>query len=141
MFTFKFLKGTGLILTGAVVMSAILYLGMAVSSAFGSFNEYILCGIFGAVYSIIVLLPRYEFALKLKVSMKLYLLCTTFVPALLFDLSCTLFHAFTGDISLFDKASELSFYLILISLAFTTAAVIVLAVELLRFFKIFLVKR
>lgn len=137
MFINKLLKCLGLFLISIVFLTIILYLTAIVCLTFEIFNEYVLCCFLGILYSIIVLLSGIKLINKIRISFKFYLLFTTFLPALIFDVSYIFLRSSNRTVSIFDgNISEIMYYFTFMCFTFSVAAIVVAIIELLRFLTI-----
>lgn len=134
MFFKNMLKCIALFLISVVIMSIILYSTGVVCLIFGVFNEYIFGCFLGVVYSAIILWIRNKKINKFKISNKLYLISTTLTPAIFFITCCVFLHNSNTMSSILNtNLSELMYYFIFMSFAFSVATIIVTIIELLHF--------
>ena len=133
MFIIKLFKCLAIFLISGLILTIILYVTAAICLLFGIFNEYIFGCFLGVLHSIIIYLSGYKLINKIKISFKLYLFFTTFFPALLFN-ACYVFLRnwnITSGI-LETNISEIMYYFIFMSFAFSVASIAVTLIVLLR---------
>ena len=136
MFISKILKYSFLYLISVLIMTVFLYLTGILCLFFEIFNEYIFGCFLGVLHSIIILLSGNKLINKIKISFKHYLLCTTFIPALFFDVSSVIFLSSKIEISVLDSAiSEILYYFVFMGIAFSITSIVVATIELFKFLK------
>ena len=128
--SFKYLL---LFLISVVIMTIILYLTGTICLLFGIFNEYIFGCFLGVIHSIIILISGYKVINKIKIPFKPYLIFTTLIPALLFS-TCYLFlcNLNVAPSILDANISEIIYYFMFMSFAFSVTTIAVTLIELLR---------
>ena len=128
--SFKYLL---LFLISVVIMTIILYLTGTICLLFGIFNEYIFGCFLGVIHSIIILISGYKVINKIKIPFKPYLIFTTLIPALLFS-TCYLFlcNLNVAPSILDANISEIIYYFMFMSFAFSVTTMAVTLIELLR---------
>ncbi len=133
MLVVKLFKCLSLFLISVVIMTIILYLTGAICLLFGIFNEYIFGCFIGVLHSIIIFISGYKAINKIEIPFKLYLIFTTLVPALLFS-TCYIFLRNSNVVSsmLDANISEIIYYFMFMSFAFSVATIAVTLIELLR---------
>lgn len=133
MLVVKLFKCLSLFLISVVIMTIILYLTGAICLLFGIFNEYIFGCFLGMLHFIIVFLSGHKMINKLKISFKLYLIFTTIIPALLFNACYVFLHNSNVTSSILDtNISEIIYYFMFMSFAFSVTTIAVTLIELLR---------
>lgn len=133
MLAVKLFKCLSMFLISVVIMTIILYLTGAICLLFGIFNEYIFGCFLGVLHSIIVFIFGYKAINKIKIPFKPYLIFTTLIPALLFN-TCYVFLRNSNMVSsiLDANISEIIYYFIFMSFAFSVTTIAVTLIELLR---------
>lgn len=133
MLVVKLFKCLSMFLISVVIMTIIFYLTGTICLLFGIFNEYIFGCFLGVLHSIIIYLSGYKLINKIKISFKLYLFFTTFFPALLFN-ACYVFlrNWYITSSILETNISEILYYFIFMSFAFSVASIAVTLIVLLR---------
>ncbi len=136
MLVVKLFKCLSLFLISVVIMTIILYLTGAICLLFGIFNEYIFGCFLGMLHSIIVFLSGHKMINKLKIPFKLYLIFTTIIPALLFNACYGFLYNSNLTSSILDtNISEIIYYFLFMSFAFSVTTIAVTLIELLRLLK------
>lgn len=133
MLVVKLFKCLSLFLISVVIMTIILYLTGTICLLFGIFNEYIFGCFLGVIHSIIILISGYKVINKIKIPFKPYLIFTTLIPALLFS-TCYLFlcNLNVAPSILDANISEIIYYFMFMSFAFSVTTIAVTLIELLR---------
>ena len=133
MLVVKLFKCLSMFLISVVIMTIILYLTGAICLIFGIFNEYIFGCFLGVIHSIIILISGYKVINKIKIPFKPYLIFTTLIPALLFS-TCYLFlcNLNVAPSILDANISEIIYYFMFMSFAFSVTTIAVTIIELLR---------
>ena len=133
MLVVKLFKCLSMFLISVVIMTIILYLTGTICLLFGIFNEYIFGCFLGVIHSIIILILGYKAINKIKIPFKPYLIFTTLIPALLFS-TCYLFlcNLNVAPSILDANISEIIYYFMFMSFAFSVATIAVTLIELLR---------
>lgn len=127
----KVLRYSGVFLSSIILLTGILYLTVWGCSALGVFNEHIFCCFLGVLFSVVVIFLENKLVSRLKLTKKLYLLSTVFVPAVIYNMVCIIFRYSNNAGSLLDKnLSEISFYLIFMSYALAVASAVVVLIKL-----------
>lgn len=133
MFIIKLFKCLALFLISGLILTIILYFTGAICLLFGIFNEYIFGCFLGVLHSIIIYLSGYKLINKIKISFKLYLFFTTFFPALLFNACYVFLRNWNITSSILEtNISEIMYYFIFMSFAFSVASIAVTLIVLLR---------
>ena len=133
MLVVKLFKCLSMFLISVVIMTIILYLTGTICLLFGIFNEYIFGCFLGVIHSIIILISGYKLINKIKISFKLYLFFTTFFPALLFNACYVFLRNWNITSSILEtNISEIMYYFIFMSFAFSVASIAVTLIVLLR---------
>lgn len=134
----KFLKPFGLFFSSIGFLTVILYLTVMICSLLGFFEEYIFCVFLGVFHSIVVLLLLKNITCKIAMSRNFYLLFTTFMPALIFDIICISFLNSNNTVSILDIGkSEIRYYFIFMSIAFSLSSIIIVIVKIFMLLKSF----
>ncbi len=133
MLVVKLFKCLSMFLISVVIMTIILYLTGTICLLFEIFNEYIFGCFLGVIHSIIILISGYKVINKIKIPFKPYLIFTTLIPALLFS-TCYLFLCnLNVSPSILDaNISEIIYYFMFMSFAFSVTTIAVTLIELLR---------
>ena len=133
MLVVKLFKCLSMFLISVVIMTIILYLTGILWLFFGIFNEYIFGCFLGVIHSIIILISGYKVINKIKIPFKPYLIFTTLIPALLFS-TCYLFlcNLNVAPSILDANISEMIYYFMFMSFAFSVTTIAVTLIELLR---------
>lgn len=133
MLVVKLFKCLSMFLISVVIMTIILYLTGTICLLFGIFNEYIFGCFLGVIHSIIILILGNKAINKIKIPFKPYLIFTTLIPALLFG-TCYLFlcNLNVAPSILDANISEIIYYFMFMSFAFSVATIAVTLIELLR---------
>lgn len=133
MLVVKLFKCLSMFLISVVIMTIILYLTGTICLLFGIFNEYIFGCFLGVIHSIIILISGYKVINKMKIPFKPYLIFTTLIPALLFS-TCYLFlcNLNVAPSILDANISEIIYYFMFMSFAFSVTTIAVTLIELLR---------
>lgn len=133
MLVVKLFKCISMFLISVVIMTIILYLTGTICLLFGIFNEYIFGCFLGVIHSIIILISGYKVINKIKIPFKPYLIFTTLIPALLFS-TCYLFlcNLNVAPSILDANISEIIYYFMFMSFAFSVTTMAVTLIELLR---------
>ena len=133
MLVVKLFKCLSMFLISVVIMTIILYLTGTICLLFGIFNEYIFGCFLGVIHSIIILILGYKVINKIKIPFKPYLIFTTLIPALLFS-TCYLFlcNLNVAPSILDANISEIIYYFMFMSFAFSVTTIAVTLIELLR---------
>ena len=133
MLVVKLFKCLSMFLISVVIMTIILYLTGTICLLFGIFNEYIFGCFLGVIHSIIILISGYKVINKIKIPFKPYLIFTTLIPALLFS-TCYLFlcNLNVAPSILDADISEIIYYFMFMSFAFSVTTMAVTLIELLR---------
>ena len=133
MLVVKLFKCISMFLISVVIMTIILYLTGTICLLFGIFNEYIFGCFLGVIHSIIILISGYKVINKIKIPFKPYLIFTTLIPALLFS-TCYLFlcNLNVAPSILDANISEIIYYFMFMSFAFSVTTIAVTLIELLR---------
>lgn len=133
MLVVKLFKCISMFLISVVIMTIILYLTGTICLLFGIFNEYIFGCFLGVIHSIIILISGYKVINKIKIPFKPYLIFTTLIPALLFS-ACYLFlcNLNVAPSILDANISEIIYYFMFMSFAFSVTTIAVTLIELLR---------
>lgn len=133
MLVVKLFKCLSMFLISVVIMTIILYLTGTICLLFGIFNEYIFGCFLGVIHSIIILISGYKVINKIKIPFKPYLIFTTLIPALLFS-TCYLFlcNLNVAPSILDANISEIIYYFMFMSFAFSVTTMAVTLIELLR---------
>lgn len=133
MIVVKLFKCLSMFLISVVIMTIILYLTGTICLLFGIFNEYIFGCFLGVIHSIIILISGYKVINKIKIPFKPYLIFTTLIPALLFS-TCYLFlcNLNVAPSILDANISEIIYYFMFMSFAFSVTTIAVTLIELLR---------
>ena len=133
MLVVKLFKCLSMFLISVVIMTIILYLTGTICLLFGIFNEYIFGCFLGVIHSIIILISGYKVINKIKIPFKPYLSFTTLIPALLFS-TCYLFlcNLNVAPSILDANISEIIYYFMFMSFAFSVTTMAVTLIELLR---------
>ena len=133
MLVVKLFKCLSMFLISVVIMTIILYLTGTICLLFGIFNEYIFGCFLGVIHSIIILISGYKVINKIKIPFKPYLIFTTLIPALLFS-TCYLFlcNLNVAPSILDANISEIIYYFMFMSFAFSVTTIAVTLTELLR---------
>lgn len=133
MLVVKLFKCLSLFLISVIIMTIILYLTGAVCLLFGIFNEYIFGCFLGVLHSIIIFISGYKAINKIEIPFKLYLIFTTLIPALLFNACYVFLRNLNVASSMLDaNISEIIYYFMFMSFAFSVATIAVTLIELLR---------
>ena len=133
MLVVKLFKCLSMFLISVVIMTIILYLTGTICLLFGIFNEYIFGCFLGVIHSIIIIISGYKVINKIKIPFKPYLIFTTLIPALLFS-TCYLFlcNLNVAPSILDANISEIIYYFMFMSFAFSVTTIAVTLIELLR---------
>ena len=133
MLVVKLFKCLSLFLISVVIMTIILYLTGAICLLFGIFNEYIFGCFLGVLHSIIVFISGYKAINKIESPFKPYLIFTTLIPALLFNACYVVLRNSNVASSMLDaNISEIIYYFMFMSFAFSVTTIAVTLIELLR---------
>lgn len=133
MLVVKLFKCLSMFLISVVIMTIILYLTGTICLLFGIFNEHIFGCFLGVIHSIIILISGYKVINKIKIPFKPYLIFSTLIPALLFS-TCYLFlcNLNVAPSILDANISEIIYYFMFMSFAFSVTTIAVTLIELLR---------
>lgn len=127
------LKAFVTFLISIITLSGILYLIAFLSGLFLSNsgiyiknNEYLLCGLLAAFYSVGFILSEKKMAAKVNVSKKTYLFSALVLPMLLFDTVCVLYHITNKSASILETGiSAIGYYLIFMSVILSASCIVV----------------
>lgn len=129
----KLFKCLALSLISVAILTIILYLTGAICLLLGIFNEYVFGCFLGVMYSIIIFISKHKVINKIEIPVKIYLIFTTLIPALVFN-ACYVFlrnSNMTESILQVD-ISNITYYFIFMSFAFSVTTIAVTVIELLR---------
>lgn len=133
MLVVKIFKCLSSFLISVVILTIILYLTGAICLLFGIYNEYIFGCFLGVLHSIIILILGYKAINKIEIPFKPYLIFTTLIPALLFS-TCYVFlrNSNVASSMLDANISEIIYYFMFMSFAFSVSTIVVTLIELSR---------